>query len=57
MAVGTTYTSEDLLDEIYDLLWENLPQVPQDDPARPTLVTLLRQLGRAMGKPPIAEVR
>jgi hypothetical protein len=44
-------SGESLLNDVFDLIAERLPQLPLDDPTRPALAATLPLLGAGLGRP------
>jgi hypothetical protein len=49
-------TGEELLTEVFDLIARLVPRLAMDDPARPSLVSILPKLGPVVGRPWLARV-
>jgi len=47
-------TGAALLNDVFDLISGRLPQLPLDDPARPSLAALCPMLAQALGRPRMA---
>lgn len=47
---------EQLMNDVYDLLCDRLPELPLEDPYRWQILELLPQLGRTLGRSPLRPV-
>lgn len=47
---------EQLMNDVYDLLRDRLPELPPDDPYRTLLLGVLPQFGRVLGRSPLIPV-